>query len=646
MSPIFALLAASALAQVPAGEAVSPAVNVDITPEGFDAVEGLVPMFVPSGMNLPLIESFSGDCFWGVGTRTGIQLSGAEVHLAVNDVQIRPVPPAGYCGSGAQLDLFLSADIWLNDASNPFALYIEALCIGDTCDSYIDPFTATVNATVCVDFVTDPVTGALTLDAAIDESSLAVVLDGPGGLNGNDIHLNNCVVGSILQSLNLYDLVLPLLTGQIDGLLAGEIAGINDSISDALGGVGDSLVISQSLDLGEGQTIDLYVAPSAIGSDYTGLRLQLEGSAEARTVNDCIAQWDPGSSLETPSSPPLVGELPGVLSDPYHVSATIADEFVNQVFYAVWQTGIICQTIGGPGPQLVELPLPIDSTLLGLLAPGVYDAQFPEPGPILLVTRPEKPPILHNEPDDIDVEIEDLGLEVYFDKDGRKAKLVDLTLGLDVGLATSFDPTTGVLGIDIDLADALSASVNQNEFEPGTDAQVAAGVEGLLSNPAIAGLITDALAGLSGFGLPPIGFDTNGDGITEKFGVTDLVLTTAGANDDWLGAYVWVGPVEYEYAGCGGGCGGCGGSSSSSSGCGSSSGCALGSSGCSSSGCSSGASGCGSGTGGGTAPTGGCNLDSGGCSGSSASCNVSTADGGRALLAAFGLLLFLRRRQS
>ena len=44
-------------------------------------------------------------------------------------------------------------------------------------------------------------------------------------------------------------------------------------------------------------------------------------------------------------------------------------------------------------------------TLLGLLAPGVYDESFADGAePILLVTRPEQPPILNNQPDDIDLE--------------------------------------------------------------------------------------------------------------------------------------------------------------------------------------------------------------------------------------------------
>ncbi len=639
MIALLALLA-PASAQVPAGELISPAVDVDITEDGFNAVEAVVPSFVPGSFAIPQVESMSGSCPWYLPTRTGIRVTGAEVFIDVppSGVDIAPVPPGGYCGSGAQLDLSMQANIWVNSASDPFDLWIEVLCIGDTCNSYVDPFTAYVDATVCVDLVADPYTGALTLDARIDENSLSVVLDGPGGLTGDDIHLDNCAVGSLLSGLNLTDLLVGILVGQVDSMLSSEISGINDSIADALAGVGDSLVVQQSLDLGDGATVDLYLAPTEIWTDNTGLRLGLEGSAEARQVAECVAPYDPGSSLETPSNPPMLGELPGILQEPYHVSATIADEFVNQVFYAVWQSGILCQELGGDGAAPIDLPLPVDSTLLTLLAGDVYDEQFPEPAPILIRTRPEKPPILNNQPDDIDVEIEDLGLEIYFDKDGRKAKLVDLSLGLDAGLATSFDPTTGVVGVDIDLDGALSARVNDNEFAPGTDDEVAAGVEGLLQNPAIAGLVNDALAGLAGIGLPPVVFpDSDGDGLPEKFGVTDLVLTTAGSGDDWLGAYVWVGPVQYDYAGCDGGCGGCGGTTSS--GCGSSSGCGAGSSGC-----AMGSTGCGTGTtGGGTNPTGGCNMDTGGCS--TTGCNLAGGGGGRALAVTFAVLLVLRRRR-
>jgi len=592
----------SALAGIPAGADIDDAVSADVTPEGFQAIAEMLPAFLPSSLPVGDVNMYGDEC-WLVGGYTyGVTVSGLEVFIDVpnNGIQITPM-------DDGIVWLDINVEVSVNSAGAPFDLHTELACLGDDCTSWVDPFTVSARTGLHLSMVDDGTgTGNEILDIVVMDpiTGEEIYLD-TSDLTGDKFALNGCSIATINDILgwfgtSIVDLLLPALTGPLNDAVAGL------DLSSVTAGLGEQLVIEQQLDL-EGALLDLKIAPTDTVTTSEGLRLVLGGHATTPSVHECVAPYDTGESLETATPVPAMGHLPVVVPQMYHVGLTVADDFVNQLLYAVWQTGLLCQELGGEDAAL-DIPIPLDTSMLTILFGDVFDDLFDEAQPILIRTRPESPPILALQEDDIDVEIDRFGLEIFAEIDGRQAKLVDVGLDIDAGLALGFEPTLGTVDIGIDLLGAIEASTNQNEFKPGRDADIAASIRGLLDQPVIASLVDGLLSDMV-IGLPPIAVpDMDADGYTDTIGVQDLVITTAEDPDhDWLGTYVWVGQVYYEDAGCGGGCGDCGGGGCDE-GCGEAAGCTEGCAG-EEGGCLDLSEGCGDPA----DPTSGCDL-SGGCS--------------------------------
>ena len=628
IASLLTLIATTGFAGIPAGADIYDAVAADVTPEGFQAIADIIPGFLPSSLAIGDVNLYGNSCGFLGGYLYGVTISNLDVNIWVppNGIQLTP-----------QDDGIIWADfqvmVSVNDAGNPFELQTELICIGDTCDSWIEPFTIYARTGLHLSMVDDGLgTGHEILNIVVRDPITGdeIFLD-YGDLDGDKFNLNSCSIGTINDILgwfgtSIVDLILPALTGPIDDALADlDLAALTADL-------GDQLVIEQELDL-EGALLDLKIEPTSTVTTSEGLRLVLGGHATTATSHQCIAAYDTGESLETATPIPTLGHQPIAVPGPYHVGVSIADDFVNQLLYSVWQTGLLCQELGGPDAAF-EIPIPLDTSMLTLLFGDVFDDMFEEPGPILIRTRPESPPILALAQDDVDIEMDNFALEVFTEIDGRQAKLVDVGLNIDAGLDLGFIPSLGTLDIGIDLVGAIDATTNQNEFKPGRDTDIADGIRGLLDQPLIAGLIDGLLSDMV-IGLPPIAVpDMDGDGLPDSIGVQDLVLTTAEDPDnDWLGAYVWVGQVYYEDAGCGGGCGDCGGGGCDE-GCGDIGGCTDGCAG-GEGGCTDFSEGCGDPA----DPNGGCDLSGG--------CNVSPNITARTMVILMTLLIVgLRRRRN
>jgi hypothetical protein len=613
-------------AGIPAGADIDAAVSTDVSPEGFQAIAELLPGFLPTSLPVGDVNLYGDEC-WLVGGYTyGVTVSGLEVFIDVpnNGIQITPM-------DDGVVWVDINVDVSVNSAGSPFDLHTELLCVGDDCTSWVDPFTVAARTGLHLSMVDDGTgTGNEILDIVIMDPITGdeIYLD-TSDLTADKFALNGCSIATINDILgwfgtSIVDLLLPALTGPLNDAVADL------DLSSLTAGLGEQLVIEQQLDL-EGAILDLKIAPTDTVTTSEGLRLVLGGHASTPASHECIAPFDPGESLETATDIPAVGHLPVAVPEMYHVGLTIADDFVNQLLYSVWQTGLLCQELGGEGAAL-DIPIPLDTSLLPLLFGDVFDDMFEgDPQPILIRTRPETPPVLALAQDDIAFAMDDFALEVFAEIDGRQAKLVDVGLNVDAGLDLGFNPSLGTLDIGIDLAGAIDAVTNQNEFKPERSDDIAEGVKGLLDQPLIAGIIDGLLSDMV-IGLPPIAVpDLDGDGAADSFGVQDMVLTTAEDPDnDWLGAYVWVGQVYYEDAGCGGGCGDCGGG-----GCDEGLGCTEGCAGDEEGGCLDLSEGCGDAA----DPTSGCDLSGG--------CNVSPAVPARTMAVLTVLMIVgLRRRRS
>ena len=515
----------------PAGVTLSDAATVDITPDGLAVATDILPELLPSDLAVPDL---------GEGERTSFPsclaggyeyaLSGLTVDFAIANAAI--VPNTG------RLDLEVELLVSVNASSDPFSVYGMALCIEMGCDGYVEPFTATVTTSLGLQVVPDATTGEPVLDATVG----ALALDNT--LSGSDINIEGCALATFEDILNffglsLFDLVLSIAEPLIDDLVTDFGPEIESLLEDTFSQVS----LNEELDL-QGIPLSLELYPGDVAIAPAGIRISMDGGINTPVVAQCVDAYDPGESLATASGPPALGSTPAGVASDYHAALNLSDDFGNQALYALWRGGLLCVDVD---EELIGFGL--DTSLLNGLADDAYSDLFPESRTMTISTRPQAPPTLVFDGDnDIGLDVDKLGLDFYAELDGREARVVGLDVGLVAGADLVFDGTTGDLNVVVDLGtDALTAVVTDNEFAPGSEADIEANFAGLFDS--IVGSVVGGLVEDLAFALPSI----------SGLGLTDLELEGAGADQDWLGGFATLGVVTYggDAAGCGEDAGGC-----------------------------------------------------------------------------------------
>jgi len=532
-----ALLLASAPAAaqdlLPAGAAVDGAAVIDITPGGFEAITGALPGLLPSGIAVDPIgdeyEGLLGSCLLG---GYGYEVSGVDVTLGISDAVIRPAN--GY------LEVTADIQIAVNSASDPFRVWTTLECIDSTCDAWVEPFHVGISTWIDMQVIDGP-DGKPVLDANIGDIGLDL------GLSGDQIKLRGCALATINDilsffGLNLFDIILSFAGGFIDDAVAGFGPEIEALLEDAF----SAASIELELDLG-GAVATLQLYPGDVDIAPEGMRLVMDGAVDAGEPATCIQAWDPRGSARVEGDLPAIGATPPDAAPNWHAGVLLSDEFGNQLLYAVWRAGLLCQTVD---EELTGFAL--NTAILATLAEGGWADLFPTPSPLTILTRPETAPTLkYSGEHDVGLVVDKLGLDFYGDVDHRRARVVGLDLAVDAGVNLNLDAATGALGVEVLLGpDNYTTTVSSNDFEAGRDAEIIDGFNGLFS--ALVGPILADQLGALALTLPSI----------EGLGLTGLDIAAAGDDEDWLGIYATLGLVPYTGGGCddeGGGCeGGCG----------------------------------------------------------------------------------------
>lgn len=511
----------------PAGSMIGDAINVDVTPEGFAKLGELLPALVPASVEIPYMgdsyDGAAGQCWLG---GYAYSVSNGKVNITISDMSL--VPQEGYL----QLDAtFLIA---VNSSSDPMYLYYSAECLDDTCDGHVDAFPATISTTIALQVLDSG--GTRSLDATIGSINLSY------SLSSSDIHLDGCAIGTVEDVLNffglsIYDLILPLVQDQLNSAINDFGPQIETLIEDAF----SQATIEQTVDL-NGVSANLALAPSAVEIKPAGVRLSMDGSMSTSEVAPCVAAYDPGGSLSTPSDLPGIGTAPSGVSPGYHLGLLLSDDFGNQALYSLWRGGLLCYTID----DSANIGVPITTDLLGLLAGDSFKELFPESKPMIIQTRPKAAPTLDFAGEhDVGIDVTQLGLEFYGELDNRQALIVGLDLDALAGVDLNLDGATGNLGIDVALSgDDVIPTVTDNEFEPDASGDIEASFSGVFDT--LVGSLIGGLVGDLAFALPSF----------DGFGLSSLEVSPAGPSGDWLGAYASLDQVDYVGSGCGSG-GGC-----------------------------------------------------------------------------------------
>ncbi|MEQ1504377.1 MAG: hypothetical protein ABMB14_19205 [Myxococcota bacterium] len=529
----------------PLGSRIDHSVVVDLTPEGFSSLQTLAGSLVPPQIDLPpFAAADSSGCVFGACLYSyDLFIDGMFVQVSIDSLDLAPA-------AGNVLNLTANATINVNSAADPALLdivaelaYIEV--VDDSCDLYVDPITLSISGPIQLSLLPDDAGVDVDGDGTPDTKRLDVVIPPVAwswDATGDDIEFTNCGLADVINTVNevtgffgldLYDLILGMVEPQIDTVVNDLPAELEPLLEDTFA----SLTISEEIDL-LGVPLGLTLWPESLSTTADGMRVELSSVTDVPT-HPCVAQYGIPDSVATASTLPAIGAAPPGLPFVPHAGAVIDDDFVNQVLYGVWSGGLLCYEISSESDDL-DLPIPIDTGLLGLMAPGVFDPLFPETAPMALVTAPRVPPVVDPAgPDDVDVAIDDLGLGFFVELDGRKTRLMNIDLQVEAGLDLAFDPATGNLAFGIDLGEgAITPTVTVNEFAPDSSAAIATSfgaVFDTLVGPLLGGLLADA-----SFPIPSI----------EGLGITDMAVQSAGLSDEMLGAYVSTGLVTYPALGC------------------------------------------------------------------------------------------------
>lgn len=516
------------------GATIPEAATVDITPEGFDAIAALIPALIPSNIEIPETGAEGG--YWCFNYM--YDLAGAWVGVQVTSATIVP-------GNGV-LDVDADMLVNVNDATDPFILAYEILCSSSDCGGYVTAFPVHIHTTMALDVVTAS-DGSTSLDATVGALDVTYELT-------NDNIVLDCWIQDIEDVLGYFGLSLyDLLIGQIDSTLQSTISDLGPTLETTIEDAFASANIEQDLDL-NGVSAHIHLYPSDVTIQPEGVRLAMAGSVSADSAT-CTAAYDTGGSLKTASSPPDLGVAPSGIDSPFHVGISLSDDFANEAMYALWRGGLLCFSLAPDNDTF-----PLDTSILNLLSGQAFTDLFPESMPMSLNTVPRAAPTVdYTGTHDIDVQVHDLDLEMNAELDGRMARMLAVTLNGPIGADLNLDGTTGSLAIALAInPDDLDPTVTYNEMHADANAAIEGSFGSSLSSilDTVLGSLLESLA----FTLPSF----------SGLGIQDLQTSAAGTNEDWLGAYAWVGAVTY---GSDSGCGGCGGDTGTDTGASSSSSC-------------------------------------------------------------------------
>lgn len=538
---LLVLLASPAWAERPAGTIIESAVTVDLTEAGFDQFVPVVQDYIPSSYQMPVVvqettfPSFQADDCGGFFDVC------YEYSVTNLDAAFQLVNPSIQPASGA-IDFSSTLNVTVNSELNPMELYVrgEALEIdlSQDCDLWMDSIDVPISGSILVDY--NPFSRAVSVDI------LPVQYD-VSALNSDSVHIDDCAIdtiNSITSAVGLdlvqlaIDQMLPMVEDQIDTI----VDDLNDSLAPQIQTAVDAATVDMDIDV-LGVPISVVVEPQDVEVTSDGLRILLQGAIDA-PPDTCVARYGLEGSLETPSDPDPMGVAPAGIPSP-HVAVQADDDLVNQALFAVWNGGLLCYTLDS---ETEGLPIGIDTDLLALLAPGVFDDLFPDSAPLVLQTSPSQPPVATLDgPNDIDVHLEGMGLDFYAEVDGRLTRLMQVDLTADAGANIGFEPTNGMLDVAFDFdTSAIQANVAFNELRPDANTQIASSLLGIvdsLAGPQLASLLAPQV-----FPIPAF----------EGYGLTSANIAPASGAPDRLGVYGNVGSVGYT-GGCeGGGCDGAG----------------------------------------------------------------------------------------
>ena len=513
------------------GALIRDAVILDVTPAGIDAIEALAEEMGPVPIPMDPISEQLGEmegCDWSV------QVTNLTVGVDFDHLSVQPISHG--------VDIDADTHVQVNDASNPFDLFLDAdgglfdSCnlLDMHCDLWVDPMDVSLGMEVWLE-VSDPGGSAQSYMDAIVSTPEHNLMQ---AFTSDRIQLDGCILATINDVLNFFgtDLIGTLVDEQVGDLFASLETELPGQIETAIEDGFQSASLDEELDV-NGALLGVYLEPRDVMIEPDGIRVLMNGAFDAAPAV-CIAEFDPGSFSYQESPWPAVDA-----GATHHASAYLADDLITAAMYAAWRGGVLCATL-----DPAELGFPLDTTFLGLmLDEGHRDAMdriwLGDPQPMAIGTVPRTiPELVIDGAYDVEIEAPEMELGFYALTQDRLSRIfaveVDVAAGVDLSAVGD-----GSLALDVavDTAD-MNPVLTDTEFVPQYGDEIEANFSEI-----VLGVLDTALGPLlEDLALGPL--DLGG------IGLTSLVVGPAGPTDAFLGADLGMDVVD-PAASCDMGCG-------------------------------------------------------------------------------------------
>ncbi len=511
---VTSFVAAPALAGLQFGDPVDRAAALHISQAGLDhigdAIEGLVPRSFP-------ISDVSGEVFCAEDDAQPLVylLDSLEVQISADDVQI--------VASEGRLDLTLYGTL----GSSASTFYVQGDCsvltgLDEAC--LLELPTTALSAHLGMSITEWE--GVFEVD--VDDISLEISpINNP---------LGDCTLASVIGTLLGQDeaAISNLLLTFIEPELEGLDVTIEEAVQDAL----NSLSFETTLDLGMGGLpMDLALYPSRVELGDAGVIIGFGAQVDADGTHACVDASE-GSPFSDSPWPELGATAPGS-SLVYDVGLVMSRDFLDHVLWALWASGALCIDLEDlAGTEL-------QTSLLEAFFGDSFTDLFPDATPAIVSVRPTGQPlaIFSDDEPPLAVALDDLGLNLLAELDGRQARIFRVDVDAEVGVAVDIDSEAVTPVLFLDPATwTYTESYNDLLAEGFSD-----GFQGLVEMVLGMFLPDDLISPIT---LP----DTMGIGVGGVFWIPT-------PDDQWHGAYLLVDSSQVEpleLGGCSGGSLGCG----------------------------------------------------------------------------------------
>ncbi len=429
MMPPMLLLVAAAHAYAP----VDAAVGVHVSAEGFDRLGQAIADVMPAAFP---VAGLSGELACDDADPTQVltyAMDALTIDLDIQEVALVP--------TDGQLDLAIYGAL----SSSAATLTAVGDCspltdLDETCTVELPTVSLEVHIPIAITYaggVFDATVGAATFDLA----PITNPLDG-------------CLLANAIGTLLGEDptAITNLLVEAIEPSLADLGTTIEPALEDGLA----ALVIDTSLAIGDGE-VALALAPSSFAIDADGLFIGLGAEVQPSAVSTCV---DAGVAPSGDATwPTLNGTAPdGALA--YDAGVVVNGVFVDQVLFAVYQSGAFCIDLADLGGAA------LDTSLFAPIFGDPWAALFPTDVPMRMSVRPLAAPTASYAEDGppLRLNLDGLNIAAYAELDGRETRIFGTTLEGSIGLDLPLED--GVLTPAIVVDDALGFVEDDHELLP------------------------------------------------------------------------------------------------------------------------------------------------------------------------------------